>query len=170
MNHQQWRPTRILAVALIIIATMVSGAVFVPIANAAQSSPIVSRDLTNIRVGRHATYDRIVLDFRGGPPTSVRATWVSTLHADPSGKVVSLPGNRFLSVVTQDASGTDIDGQRTYVGPSRLREFATRNVLAIAVTGDFERVLSVGIGVRHPSWVHVFTLTGPSRLVIDIGR
>lgn len=171
MKQQPWRVFKIVAVAFVTAATLVTGALIVPgVANAAQASTIVSRDLTNIRVGRHTTYDRIVLDFRGGPPSSFRATWVTALTADPSGKKVSLPGNKFLSVVVQDASGTDINGQRTYNGPTRLREFATRNVEAVAVTGDFERVLSIGVGARHQSWVHVFTLTNPSRLVIDIGH
>jgi hypothetical protein len=152
-------------------AALAAVAVFVPsVADAAQRAPITTSDLTAIRVGRHATYDRVVLDFRGSPPTSSRATWVPTLTADPSGKVVSLPGNKFLRVVVHNASGTDVGGNRTYLGSQRFGTPALRNVRAVAITGDFERVLSIGLGTRHRSWVHVFTLTGPSRLVIDVGR
>lgn len=175
---KQTYTTRVVAVLVAVCATvaaMVSVAVFVPsAADAAQTSPtttpIATGDLTAVRVGRHAAYDRIVLDFHGSPPTSFQATWTRQLTADPSGKVVSLPGNMFVAVVVRNASGTDLNGNRTYLGPREFTTPALRNVRAVAITGDFERVLSVGIGARHRSWVHVFALTRPSRLVIDIGR
>ncbi len=42
--------------------------------------------------------------------------------------------------------------------------------MAVAITGDFEATLSVGVGMRKQTWVTVFTLTGPNRVVIDVGR
>jgi len=41
-------------------------------------------------------------------------------------------------------------------------------VRVVGITGDFERVLSVGIGLDHSAGIHVSTLTGPNRLVIDV--
>lgn len=152
-----------LSVIAVAVATLVSGAVVAPSANA-QQAPAFSQ-LTNIRTGRHTTYDRVVLDFRGPVPSSVRDQWVGQLTADPSGRPVSLRGNRFLSVNTRNASAV-----ATYTGPRTFRTLALRDIEAVTITGDFEHVLSIGIGARHTSWVHVFTLTRPSRLVIDIGR
>lgn len=162
------RTVRTVTVTLIAFAALVSGAAILPASAAAQSSSAVG--LTNIRVGRHVTYDRVVLDFRGPLPSSFRATWVSGLIADPSGKRVPLRGNKFVSVVMQNASTFDITGQPTYTGQRKFNTPQLRNVEAVAITGDFERVLSIGIGTRHRTWVHVFTLTAPNRLVIDIGR
>lgn len=157
-----------LSVIAVAVATLVSGAVIVPSADA-QTAPAFSQ-LTNIRTGRHTTYDRVVLDFRGPVPSSFRDQWVGQLLTDASDKPVSLRGNKFLSVAMHDASGFDLSGRPAYTGPRTFRTFALRNIEAVAITGDFEHVLSIGIGVRHASWVHVFTLTRPSRLVIDIGR
>jgi hypothetical protein len=42
--------------------------------------------------------------------------------------------------------------------------------MAVAIPGDYEAVLSVGVGMRKQTWVNVFTLTAPSRVVIDVGR
>lgn len=42
--------------------------------------------------------------------------------------------------------------------------------MAVTITGDFEGVLSVGIGMRKQTWVKASTLTAPTRLVIDVGR
>jgi hypothetical protein len=163
------RTVRTVAISLIALAALVSGAVIVPAAADAQSPPSFSQ-LTNIRVGRHATYDRVVLDFRGGPPNSFSAKWVSGLVADGSGLPISLPGNKFVSVVMQNASGFDLAGQRTYLGPTKFTTRQLRNVEAVTITGDFEHVLSIGLGTRHRAWLHTFTLTNPNRLVIDVGR
>lgn len=163
------RTVRTAAITLIAFAALVAGAVVVPAAADAQSPPAFSQ-LTNIRVGRHATFDRVVLDFRGPLPNSFRASWVSGLVADGSGRPVSLPGNKFVSVVMQNASGFDLSGRRTYPGPTKFTTRQLRNIEAVAITGDFEHVLSVGLGMRHRTWLHTFTLTNPNRLVIDVGR
>ena len=169
MTRHPWRVLASLAVVSVAAAALASALVFVPAADA-QSAPAAGQGLTGIRVGRHTTYDRIVLDFRGPAPASFRATWVTTLVADPSGKRVTLPGNAFASVVVRGTSTTDVNGHRTYTGPRTIGTPQLGNVRAVAITGDFERVLSLGIGVRHRSSVHVFRLSSPSRLVIDVGR
>jgi hypothetical protein len=43
-------------------------------------------------------------------------------------------------------------------------------VREIAVTGDFEAVLSFGIGVQERTGVRTLALADPSRLVIDIAH
>ena len=42
--------------------------------------------------------------------------------------------------------------------------------MAVAITGDYEGVLSVGIGMRKQTSVKVFTLIRPTRVVIDVGH
>ena len=86
------------------------------------------------------------------------------MRADPSDKVVVLPGKRFLNVAVHDLTGEN------YTGPRTIRTPQLRNVRAVAITGDFEAVLSVGLGLRHTAWTRVFTLSNPTRVVIDIGR
>lgn len=61
----------------------------------------------------------------------------------------------------------DDAGNRSY------EECSTRNltkVRAVAITGDFEGVLSIGMGMRKRTWVRAFTLIAPTRVVIDVGR
>jgi hypothetical protein len=158
------RAFRTLAITLGTLAVLLFGAAAVPGLAGAQTPPTCS-SLTNIRVGRHVTYDRVVLDFCGPGPSSFRGTWTTTLVADGSGKRVSLPGNKFVSVVSQNETAWP-----TYVGPQKFTTPALRNVRAVAITGDFEGYLTIGLGMRHRTWLHVFTLANPSRLVIDVGR
>ena len=42
------------------------------------------------------------------------------------------------------------------------------NVIQVVRSGDFEGVLSFGIGLAKQQAVNVFTLTNPSRVVLDI--
>ncbi|HEX3649699.1 MAG TPA: hypothetical protein VHV49_14845 [Pseudonocardiaceae bacterium] len=168
MTRHPWRGFRTLAVISVAAAALVTAAVVVPTADAQATGS--GQGLTDIRVGRHATYDRIVLDFRGPAPSTWHAAWVRTLTADPSGRRITLPGKALLSVTARPASATDVNGHRTYTGPTSFRTPQLATVEAVAITGDFERVLSIGFGTRHPSWVHVFRLTAPNRLVVDVGR
>jgi len=67
------------------------------------------------------------------------------------------------------AAAHDDAGNSTYTGPQKFRTRNLRNVMAVAVTGDFEGMLSIGLGTRYRSWVRVFTLGSPTRVVIDVG-
>jgi hypothetical protein len=145
---------------LILLTVLISGVFVAPASANATTTP----DLLRIRVGRHATFDRVVLDIRGAKPNPITKSFVSQLRADPSDQVVTIPGKRFLAVVAQGLSG------QNYPGPRTIRTPQLRNVQAVAITGDFEAVLSVGLGLRHTSWTRIFTLTHPTRLVIDVGR
>lgn len=124
--------------------------------------------LTNIRTGRHEGFDRIVLDLTDGAAI-LQHTYVDELLADGSGQPVELAGNVYLQVSVQ-AAAHDENGQSTHPGPPTFDTPALTNVRALAITGDFEGVLTVGIGVDHRSLHTVSTLTGPHRVVIDIGH
>lgn len=125
--------------------------------------------MTGIRTGLNSGFDRVVLDMTGSQPT-VSYSNVDELIGDGSGEVVWLTGEFFVSVVANPARAHDDNGNRTYSGPDRFRTRNLRNVMAVAITGDFEGYLSIGLGIRYQSWVRVFTLASPTRVVIDIGH
>ncbi|MEV8440861.1 hypothetical protein AB0425_26085 [Actinosynnema sp. NPDC051121] len=125
--------------------------------------------LTGIRTGRHVDFDRVVLDLDGSRPEFfVRS--VDRLHYDGSGNPVPLPGAYFLEVRLAPAAAHDDNGNPTYTGPQQFDTPALTNVQAVAITGDFEANLTVGLGMRRDSWHRVFLLDSPTRVVIDIGR
>ncbi|OXM65148.1 MULTISPECIES: AMIN-like domain-containing (lipo)protein [Amycolatopsis] len=125
--------------------------------------------MTSIRTGLNTGFDRIVLDMTG-PPPQVTHRWTDELRADGSGEIVWLTGEHFLAVTTTPARAHDDNGNRTYPGPDKFRTRNLRNVMAVAVTGDYEGYVSIGLGTRNQSWVRVFTLTAPTRVVIDVGH
>jgi hypothetical protein len=128
--------------------------------------------LTAIRTAHQPSYDRLVFDF-AGPRPGYRVEYVPSITEDPSDRPVALKGGAFLRVVFQgatlDTAQQSAPGAtaRRYTGPKRLTP-GLPAVKDIAAAGDFEAVLSFGIGVDHKAGFRVLELNGPSRIVIDV--
>ncbi|PZF83453.1 AMIN-like domain-containing (lipo)protein [Jiangella anatolica] len=130
--------------------------------------------LTGVRAGRHACFDRLVLDFAGDADGySVR--YVSAVTTDGAGVAVPLRGGADLEVVAI-APAYDADGDATYV-PANPRELVGvsgwQTFRQVAWAGSFEGRTTIGLGVRARLPFRVFTLDGPgggSRLVVDVAH
>jgi hypothetical protein len=127
-------------------------------------------DLTNIRTGNNPGFDRIVLDLTAGHAPTPNYQLTDELIADPSTEIVWLTGEYFINVTVPYAAAHDVNGNPTYPGPQKFRTRNLSNVMAVAVIGDFEAQLMIGLGVRSRTAVNVFTLTAPNRVVIDIAH
>jgi hypothetical protein len=79
---------------------------------------------------------------------------------------VSVAGGADLEVVFQGANAHDDSGSPT-VSPRRFSPGFTA-LKEVAQVGDFEAVVTYGLGVDRERPFTVSTLSGPSRLVIDI--
>ena len=157
-------PTRRILANLVLIAAVIMVSA-VPAQSAALDIPV----LTGIRTGVHPTFDRIVLDF-AGPRPQVSFRFVDALTRDGSGEVEWLTGAAFAEVHVTPAQAHDDSGHPSRPGAQKFRTRDLVNVMAFAVTGDYEGVLSVGVGMRKQTWLNVFTLGNPTRVVIDVGR
>ncbi|MQA62080.1 MAG: hypothetical protein GEU86_11385 [Actinophytocola sp.] len=144
---------------------MLTGAVVA----AAPASSTQTPTMTGIRTGLHSGFDRIVLDMSGHRP-GVSARWGDELRQDGSGSVVWLTGEHFVTVRVNPAAAHDDRGRSIYLGAKKFRTRDLRNVMAVALVGDFEAVLSIGLGTRKKTWVRTFTLGSPTRVVIDVGH
>ena len=130
-------------------------------------SPATAPEVTGIRVGRHAHFDRIVVDLAGSAP-GYRVRYVRTLHRDPSGKVVNVLGARSMRIVLSPANGHDINtGDSTLTTPRRTK-WRFDEVRDTRVLGDFEAVFTIGVGLANKTPFRVFTLHNPTRIVVDV--
>jgi hypothetical protein len=134
----------------------------VAVVHTSQPSPVV----TNLRAGRHARYDRVVVDISGAL-TGYRVGYVSKLVGGESGKPIHLQGNAFLAVRLSPAVAHGEAGHPLYMGPRR-QVLGMPMLLGTALTEDFEDNVSFGLALERHTDFRVFTLSGPSRLVIDI--
>jgi hypothetical protein len=165
------------AVLALVVAPATAGAAACPTgwgSGAKSHAPTSTRQLTNVRAGRHACYDRVVLDLNGRAP-GYAVAYVAAVHADGSGALVPLRGGARLQVVLL-APSYDSAGHNTY-RPANRRELVDvsgyRTLRQLAWAGSFEGQTTIGVGVRARLPFRVFTLAGPgsgSRLVIDVAH
>ncbi len=117
-------------------------------------------------------HDQLVFEL-GGPKVSPRRIeFVGEVREDPSYKLVPLAGTAFLEVVfngTLDTAPRESDPGKAqrYEGPKRVAP-GLPVLKEVAVSGDFEFVLSFGVGLSRPACVTVKTATGPARLILDV--
>jgi hypothetical protein len=138
----------------------------------------------DVRSGRHACFDRLVVDLAGREP-GFTVRYVGQVTEDGSGRVVRLRGGARLQV-TVYAPAYDADGDPTYT-PANRRELTGpfpptdphigvtgyRTFRQVAWAGTFEGSTTAGLGVRARLPFRVLQLPGPgtgSRVVIDVAH
>jgi hypothetical protein len=123
-------------------------------------------ELYRIDAACHASFDRFVIRARSGTPRyDVR--YVSKIVADGSGDTVSLQGTKRLRVLVHNARAHTPSGGVLLPG---AKTPLCSNVRQLKLAGDFEGVVTFGLGLRRRTGFRVFRLTGPTRLVIDVAH
>ncbi len=139
-----------------------------PAAQASAAAACPAATVVGLRTGRHPSYDRLVIDLRCRLPRyTVR--YVRQVTADPSGLPVRLLGRAFLLIILSPANAHTAAGVRTLRGPTILTP-RLPTLRQVKLVGDFEAYVSIAVGLAHRVPVHPFTLTGPLRLVVDLGH
>lgn len=145
----------------------------------AGNQPIAGTTLSNVRAGRHACYDRLVLDIRGTSSFgSWRVQYVPQVTTEASGQAVPLRGGAFLQIAVGTSDHT-VSGTPTYT-PANRRELVNvtgfRTVRQVAWAGSFEGISGLGVGVRArlPFRAHAVSgIPGSSngtRIVVDVAH
>jgi hypothetical protein len=130
--------------------------------------------LVNVRAGRHACFDRLVLDM-SGKADGYRVEYVAQVYRGGSGLPVPLRGGARLAVVAF-APAHDDAYRPTYrpANPAELVDVAGwQTFRQLSWGGTFEGESTIGLGVRARLPFRVFTLAGPgtgSRIVIDVAH
>ena len=134
-----------------------------PFTTGAKTSPSSGSQatLSSAAAGCHSSYDRFVVRVGAGGKPGYDVRYVSQIIADPSGNPVSLLGTKRLRVIVHDATAHTLASTIT-PGCSNLRQAKK--------AGDFEGVVSYGLGLRRKTGFRVFRLTGPTRIVIDVAH
>ena len=132
--------------------------------------------LTGVRTGRHACFDRLVVDVAAPARGAYDVRYVPAVRADGSGTRVPLRGAADLQVVVS-APAYDPDTGRLVYRPAHRRELAPttgmRSLRQVAWAGSFEGQTTLGVGVRARLPFRVTVLPGPgrgSRVVVDVAH
>jgi hypothetical protein len=139
--------------------------------HAGNSDPsLQGSELTAVRAGQHACYDRLVLDVTGSSRVaSYRVAYVPAVRSDGSGAVVPLKGGAFLQI--------SLGVNNTIAPPAHKGDVTNvsgfRTFREVAAAGGFEGHTSEGLGVRARLPFRVFAVSGPgstARVVIDVAH
>jgi hypothetical protein len=123
--------------------------------------------LTNVRGGRQACYDRLVLDFAGSTSGS-RVRYVSAVPFQGRDGNIPLRGGAKVEILVLGSATYQPANPRELVNVSGWTTFRQ-----VAWGGSFEGYTTIGLGVRARLPFRVFTLAGPgthSRLVVDVAH
>ncbi len=130
------------------------------------AATVAHTQITRLAVGTHDTYDRIVFGFAAGIPEYTIDKASPPLLQDPSGQSINVQGSSFLRIVLHGASAEGYGGTPYNGATSFTPRFA--KLVDLQSAGDFEAVASWYAGMNGDACVRVFTLTAPTRLVIDL--
>ena len=136
--------------------------------------------VNGVRAGRHACFDRLVIDL-GGQDISFRSydvRYVTQVYEDGSGFAVPVRGAADLQILLT-APAYDQYGNPTFA-PANQREAVNVSGYStfrqVAMAGSFEGRTTMALGVRARLPFRVFTLNGTPasddtpRLVIDVAH
>jgi hypothetical protein len=128
------------------------------------SAPLTGGRVHGVRAGRHACFDRLVLDMTGRAP-GFDVRYVTTVRSDGSGFPVPVAGGARLAVVAHKGA-TSVPTMPSVAGFATFRE--------VKWAGSFEGYTTIALGVRARLPHRVFTLydasTNRSRLVVDVAH
>jgi hypothetical protein len=121
----------------------------------------------DLRAASHPGFDRLVLELDRA--AGYRVAW---LDGPPvgcgSGEVVELPGAAFLEIRLEPAKAHDEEGALTLQTRDLRPELPALS--SVAVTCDFEAVLTLAAGAPRRLPFRVARLEAPPRLVVDVAR
>jgi hypothetical protein len=124
--------------------------------------------LVAIRAAHHGevspAFDRVVFEF-SGPVPQLNIGYVPQLLGDASGLPIPVAGNAIVRVSFTPARAHNEQGQPT--APNH-KAFTLPRITEVVGAGDFEGVVSYGVGLSTKQEIRVLTLTNASRVVLDV--
>jgi hypothetical protein len=125
-------------------------------------------ELVNVTAGHDIenglSFDRVVFEFTGGVP-GYTAQYVNQVIKPGEGAALPLAGQAFFQIVLNPATAHDAAGNSTV--PSPIDGGGLPAIRQVALAGDFEGYVHVGIGLAGVAGYRVSQLTKPDRLVFD---
>jgi hypothetical protein len=136
-----------------------------PIMEAATAFGITN--YTDVRVGTHDGYDRLVIEFTDGTPALTLQDDEPPYEQDASGLPLDVEGERVLRLTLPNGTAAGQGEQPTYDGPLNF-DPGFPVLVDVVHGGDFEAQTTWFIGLAEESCVRVMLLTDPDRIVIDV--
>ncbi len=124
--------------------------------------------VTDIRIGRHDGFDRVVFeaDGTGTPGWDVR--YVDAAQSQGSGDAIEVEGGAVLQVTITGVGIPADTGVEEYSGPDRLSSGDTEVVTEVVWDSTFEGTSVAFAGVTEETPFRVYLLEDPARVVLEV--
>ena len=124
---------------------------------------VASTTVTAVRVGQQDGFDRFVIEFGGGVPAySVTPQNGTVFTRSPKGDQVTLAGTTGVLV-----NVSSVTNWTSYTGPNGFKP-GYPFLREASLIENFEGSQQWALGVQGTVYMHVYTLTSPNRLVVDV--
>jgi hypothetical protein len=132
-----------------------------------ENASVALANITDVRVGTHDGYDRVVFEFEQGTPELTLDRATPPFTQDASGLPLDVDGSSFLRLTMRGGSKQTDEGTSSYDGPTDL-DPGLPALVDLIEGGDFERQSTWYLGLDSEACVRVLLLDEPARVVIDV--
>ena len=124
--------------------------------------------VTDIRIGRHDGFDRVVFesDGTGTPGWDVR--YVDAANSQGSGEDIPVDGGAILQVTINGVGLPADTGVEEYSGPDRLSSGDAEVVTEVVFDSTFEGQTVSFVGVTEETPFRAYLLEDPARVVLEV--
>ena len=124
-------------------------------------------NITDVRVGGHDGYDRVVFAFAQGTPELSLDRASPPFTHDASGAPIEVGDASFLRLAMRGGTKQTDANTSSYDGPTDFDPALTA-LADLVEGGDFERQSTWYLGLAGESCVRLMLLDDPARVVIDV--
>ena len=134
----------------------------------AEASADARVTVSDIRLGRHDGFDRVVFEVGGTGTPGWEVGYVDQPTSQGSGDPVEVSGNAVLQVTLTGAGYPYDTGVEEYAGPDPLASGNTEVVTEVVFDATFEGTTVAFVGTRAEAPFRVYLLESPSRVVLEV--
>ena len=135
-----------------------------------EDATVPRANITDVRVGTHDGYDRVVFEFEQGLPEITLDRATPPFTHDASGIPIDVDGSSFLRLTMRGGTKQTEAGESSYTGPTEFTP-GYDTLVHLVEGGDFEAQSTWYFGLEAEACVRVMQLGGAGdspRLVIDL--
>lgn len=126
--------------------------------------------VTDVRIGSHENFDRVVYEMGGTGTPGWRVKYVDAAVQEGSGKPMEIAGGAIIQVLIDGSAYPFDSGVEQYSGPNPVPGIAGGVVTEVNGSSVFEGVTQSFIGVTEKQPFSVTLLTNPTRVVVDVAK
>ena len=124
--------------------------------------------VTDVRIGRHDGFDRVVVETGGTGTPGWDVRYVDAAQSQGSGDEIDVDGDAVLQVTITGVGYPFDTGVEEYAGPDRLSARDAEAVTEVVYDSTFEGTAVAFAGVTEDTPFRVYLLEDPARVVLEV--